>query len=283
MSFLYWVLLLSTIAGAGWLAYQYRIQVEKSRKLRLSLRDTAKRLDNPTVEHEEKAARHEENEAKLRTDLQLMDTVINTIPTPIYFKDEDGIFHGCNKVFSKLILGLTRDRIIGKRPQDLPEQIPPDLAATYQREEMKLEDKDGHHTFEAQVQCEDGERRDFLFSLAALEDAEGQPSGTVAVLSDLTEKNRAAQVQIQKEKLEGVLETAGAACHEFNQPLQALSGYMEIMEIKLKGREAADYIEKINAQIERMRDISDKLHGVTRYETTEYAGNTRIIDIHRSS
>ena len=110
------------------------------------------------------------------------------------------------------------------------------------------------------MHCADGKRRDFLFSLAPVTDSHGEIGGSVAVLSDLTDKNRAAQDRMNKEKLEGVLETAGAVCHELNQPLQALSGYTELM-----------------------RDITDKLQGVTRYETTDYAGNTKIIDIHKSS
>jgi hypothetical protein len=42
-------------------------------------------------------------------------------------------------------------------------------------------------------------------------------------------------------------------------------------------------IDKLTAQIERMRDITDKLQGVTRYETKDYAGNTKIIDIDKAS
>jgi hypothetical protein len=32
-----------------------------------------------------------------------------------------------------------------------------------------------------------------------------------------------------------------------------------------------------------MRDITDKLQGLTRYETRDYAGNTKIIDINKAS
>jgi PAS domain S-box-containing protein len=212
-----------------------------------------------------------------------MDTLINTMSNPIYFKDAAGILQGCNKVYSKQILGLTRDRIIGKPPAELTDQIPADLADVYQREEGKMIAKAGFHTFEAKVQCADGQRRDFLFNLAPVIDSQGELSGSVAVLSDLTGKNRAARDRMQKEKLEGVLETAGAVCHEFNQPLQALSGYTELLAMKLDGHDARADIENLSAQIERMRDITDRLQGITRYETTDYAGNTRIIDIRRAS
>jgi PAS domain S-box-containing protein len=193
------------------------------------------------------------------------------------------VFQGCNKVFAKKILGLTRDRIVGKRPQELPGQIPADLAAAYQREEYKMIDIAGFHSFESEVLCADGVRRDFLFSLAPVLDRLGKLDGSVAILSDLTEKNRAALHRMQKERLEGVLETAGAVCHEFNQPLQALSGYTELMAMKLEDHDARSYIDKLTTQIERMRDITDKLQGVTRYETKKYTGKTKIIDIHKAS
>ena len=55
------------------------------------------------------------------------------------------------------------------------------------------------------------------------------------------------------------------------------------MAMKLDGHEAHSYIDKITDQIDRMRDITDKLQGVTRYETKDYAGNTKIIDIQKAS
>ena len=34
---------------------------------------------------------------------------------------------------------------------------------------------------------------------------------------------------------------------------------------------------------QRMRDITDKLQGITRYETMDYAENSKILNIHQSS
>jgi len=283
MNFVFWIVCFVFLLAGGWGVHLLRRQNRKIRKLKRSLLEAHQKTHRQQETHTESKSTWEQTEDKLRGYLQLMDTLFNTIPNPIYFKDGQGYYQGCNKVFAQKILGLTRDRIIGKRTQELTDQIPADLAAAYQREELKMIDKAGFHAFEAPVQCADGKRRDFLFSLAPVLDLQGQLDGSVAVLSDLTEKNRAAQHRIQKEKLEGVLETAGAVCHEFNQPLQAISGYTELMAMKLADHEARPYIEKLTAQIERMRDITDKLQGVTRYETKDYAGNTKIIDIHKAS
>lgn len=283
MAIEWWILgVLASLLAAGW-AYLLRRQNLTIREINKSLLEAVQKKVDLEEKHTRNQTHWEQTEEKLRSYLQLMDTLMNTISNPIYFKDAEGVYQGCNKVFAKQILGLTRDRIIGKRPQDLPDQIPTDLATVCRHEEGKMTEKAGFHTFEAKVRCADGGLRDYLFSLAPVMDRHGELSGSVTVLSDLTDKNRAARSHLQKEKLEGVLETAGAVCHEFNQPLQALSGYTELMAMQLDGHAAQPFVEKLTAQIERMRDITGKLQGVTRYETTAYGDNTVIIDIHKAS
>jgi PAS domain S-box-containing protein len=253
-------------------------------KLQDALQEAGMEIGRLEENHCRKEVQREKTEERLRSYLKLLDALINTMSNPVCFKDEQGIFQGCNLVFAKQVLGLTRDRIIGNRAQDLPEQIPPDLEAIYQHHEMIMLKKGDFHAFEAQVQCSDGIRHDFLFSLAPIKNQKEQIIGSVAVLSDLTEKNRAIQDRLLKERLKSVLETAGGVCHEFNQPLQALSGNLEILAVKMADfPEALDHAERAMEQIERMRTITDKLQGITRYETLEYAGNIKIIDIQKSS
>ncbi len=275
-------LIIGLAAAAGLMTYRL---ARNQSKVAQALKEARQRISVMEEEHGQREIQRHATEEKLRSYLQLLDALLNTISNPIYFKDVDGVFQGCNKVFAKVILGLTRDRIIGKRQQDLPQQIPPDLAATYQRQEILMMEKGSFHTFEAPVQCADGPCRDFLFNLAPIQDNSGTAVGSVAVLSDLTDKNRAAEDRLQKEKLEGVLETAGGICHEFNQPLQALSGYIELLGVKLASGnpDVIIYLQKAMQQIERMRAITAKLQGITRYETMAYAGNNKIIDIARSS
>jgi PAS domain S-box-containing protein len=283
MELFMWILLCLMGCLGVWGAHRFQRQKQTLQRLRHSLRAAHQQIFEQENAHSQSKEQWAQTEERLRGYLQLLDTLINTIPNPIFFKDAQGVYQGCNNVFAKQVLGLTRDRIIGKRPQDLTDQIPADLAAAYQREEIKMIYKADFHTFETKVQCADGQRRDFLFSLAPVMDEEGRLSGSVAILADLTEKNSALRDRMQKEKLEGVLETAGAVCHELNQPLQALSGYTELIAMKLSGDETLPYARKIISQVDRMRDITLKLQSITRYETTDYAGLTKIIDINKAS
>lgn len=283
MALFMWMMLMLMGGLLVWGGARYRRQIQMLKRLRYSLRAAHQQLCEQKKVYTDDGKRWAHTEERLRAYLQLLDTLINTIPNPIFFKDTNGVYQGCNNVFAKQILGLSRDRIIGRRPQELNDQIPPDLAASYQREEIKMMHKASVHSFETEVQCADGNRRDFLFSLAPVIDEKGHISGSVAVLSDLTEKNHALRDRMQKEKLEGVLETAGAVCHELNQPLQALSGYAELISMNASGEKLLPYARQVIGQVDRMRDITHKLQRITRYETTDYAGLTKIIDIHKAS
>ena len=100
----------------------------------------------------------------------------------------------------------------------------------------------------------------FPFNTAPVAGEAPDQSGSVGVMLDLTEKNRAARERAQKEKFIGVLETAGAVCHELNQPLQVISGYAELMMVDLsRGDKHYELAEQILEQVERIADITGKL------------------------
>jgi PAS domain S-box-containing protein len=101
---------------------------------------------------------------------------------------------------------------------------------------------------------------------------------------DITERKRTEEERLKGEKLQAILEMAGAVCHELNQPIQAISGNSELMLMDLP--EDSPLYEKtktINGQIHRMGEITKKLMKITRYETEDYVGGTKIIDIEKSS
>ncbi len=86
---------------------------------------------------------------------------------------------------------------------------------------------------------------------------------------------------LEKEKLQGVLEMAGAVCHEINQPLQTIIGYSTLYQEKdsISSRE----LNYIKAQAARIGDITKRLSNITQYKTINYPGNTKIVDIWGSS
>jgi DNA-binding response OmpR family regulator len=88
---------------------------------------------------------------------------------------------------------------------------------------------------------------------------------------------------IEKEKLQGIIEMAGAICHELNQPLQVVSGISELVTMDIE--ENNPLYEKmimLQEQTERMGEITLKLTKITSYKTRKYLEN-KIVDIDQSS
>jgi len=87
---------------------------------------------------------------------------------------------------------------------------------------------------------------------------------------------------LQEEKLSGVLEMAGAICHELNQPMQVVSGYSELLMMDMeKDNMAHSYIKMVKEQTDKMGSITRKLMSITKYETQDYIEGSKIIDINK--
>jgi signal transduction histidine kinase len=119
---------------------------------------------------------------------------------------------------------------------------------------------------------------------------------TVGILTDLRERIRMeqrlldAQQKLQlSEKQALVAELAGAAAHELNQPLTSIIGYAQLIQRQSapKGDDAAPphlrAVGIILSEAERMAGIVKKIGKITRYETTDYVGSARIMDLDRAA
>jgi PAS domain S-box-containing protein len=100
---------------------------------------------------------------------------------------------------------------------------------------------------------------------------------------DISEHKQAQLELVKRKKMQGVIEMAGAVCHEMNQPLQVISGLCEL--IMMDADEAGpftDRLKTIRSQAGEMGRITGKLMGITRYRTKEHLED-RIIDIDEAS
>ena len=87
-----------------------------------------------------------------------------------------------------------------------------------------------------------------------------------------------------EEKLNGILEMTGTICHEFNQPLQVISGSAELLLQEIPGHSPGrDLAETIVEQALRLGAINRKLMKVTRYEKQPYIGSSTIVDLDKAS
>ncbi len=88
---------------------------------------------------------------------------------------------------------------------------------------------------------------------------------------------------LPEEKQALVSEIAGSAAHMLNQPLTSVMGYAELLRRRLPQGPALRAADTIVREAERMAAVVRKLSQVTEYETKDYVGEQRILDLDRSA
>ena len=139
--------------------------------------------------------------------------------------------------------------------------------------------EDNISIIEKEIKISDGAHY-FEVSLSKMLDISGKFEGIVAILNDMTHKKTAEMERIEIEKLQSAVETAGAACHELNQPLQIIMARLEMaLEAMTDQDTAYSNIEEIDKETARIQGILNRLQNITTYKTRNYAGSTKILDI----
>jgi DNA-binding response OmpR family regulator len=86
------------------------------------------------------------------------------------------------------------------------------------------------------------------------------------------------------EKLEGVLQMAGAVAHELSQPLTSLMGLVDLLLLQFQPSDPLHgRLCQIVNEAQRLGDLTKKIGRIVKYETRDYLGDTRIVDIDKAS
>jgi diguanylate cyclase (GGDEF)-like protein/PAS domain S-box-containing protein len=131
-----------------------------------------------------------QTEAALRQNIQFLQALLDTIPSPVFFKDIAGRYQDCNHLFAAHVLGVSKDQLIGRKIHELPNVIPPDLARLYDEHDQYLINNPGMQMYEAPVICASGQQRDFLFAKTLFRGTGDEVAGIVGVMLDITERRR---------------------------------------------------------------------------------------------
>lgn len=129
--------------------------------------------------------------------------LLDAIPCPVFYKDTDGRFLGCNSAFEKFF-GYTRNELVGKSSYELS---PPELARVYHETDMNLLRSGGEQVYELQVTHPDDNLRQMMFKKAVFGSRES--AGFVGVLTDITDLRKAeAELRESERRYREVVENA---------------------------------------------------------------------------
>jgi PAS domain S-box-containing protein len=177
-----------------------------------------------------------EAQRRFRESHQLLTTIVESIPDPVYAKDDTGRYLLANTATCAL-LGVEPAELLGARDRDF---LPPEIVERIEAAERRV-----LRTGEIGVEEEDiagrtRGRRTYLSTKAPLRNGSGRTVGLVGVSLDITHRKRAeeglraAKAEAERANL-AKSKFLAAASHDLRQPVQSLVLFMSLLKERLDG------------------------------------------------
>jgi PAS domain S-box-containing protein len=208
---------------------------------------------------------HKRAEIALRESEARLSSIIANSPLCIAFKDTDGRYLLVNKKYCETF-GLREDEVLGRTVHEL---FPEEHANAYweqKREVLKLgipveKEVDGATT---------GGTRHFLEIKFPILDPSGASLGLGAIAADITERVLLEEQLRQSQKMQAIGQLTGGVAHEFNNILQGIVGYLELLGTRIKNDPEADgLLEQAGEIAWRGAEITRSLLAFSRKQTLE--------------
>ena len=122
--------------------------------------------------------------------------LIDAMPVPVFYKDRDGRYLGCNSRYAE-VMGVEEGRLIGRTVQEL---WPSHLAEIYHRKDLELLEHGGRQEYESRVSIGDGQVLEVQFSKAVFRDENERPAGIIGAFLDISEHKRLVRVLAESEQ-----------------------------------------------------------------------------------
>ena len=197
--------------------------------------------------------RREKLELELSNRIEFDKVLLDTIPNPIYYKNVEGKFLGCNTSFTSLV-NCSRDEVIGKTAFDF---FPLPIATKNTLIDQELLNTFSTSTSEFTFYTTSNEMKHIILNKAVYKNIDGSVGGIVCIMDDMTERTQQRQFLIQQSKLAEMGDMIAAIAHQWNEPLVELSALVQDIETsyllnELKDNDVKSFVNDSMFQIKYM-------------------------------
>jgi len=213
-------------------------------------------------------------EQALRSEYAFRKSMEDSLMVGMRARDLQGRVTYANPAFLRMV-GYTAEELIGRAPP-MPYWTPEEMERTLTLHNNVLLGHAPREGFEVRLMHKNGKRFDALIYEAPLIDAEGQQTGWMGSIIDVTERKRAEELaRQQQEKLQITArlvtmgEMASTLAHELNQPLAAITSYNAGCLNKLESGDFTlpqlkEALGKLAVQAQRAGHIIRRVHDFVR-------------------
>jgi PAS domain S-box-containing protein len=129
---------------------------------------------------------HKEANRKLQEAVIFQQQLIDALPVPVFYKDSEGRYLGCNSSFEKFF-GQKREQVTGKSVYELS---PKEFADKYHEKDLALLQNPGIQIYEFTVKDTGGVVHNVIFHKATFLNRDGSVGGLIGAILDITDRKR---------------------------------------------------------------------------------------------
>ena len=219
-------------------------------------------------------------EKKLRQNKDLLNNIVEDIPAMICRFDDCGTISFVNKEYCAFF-DRTENYFLNKNYFSL---LPENKREYVKDQFSKLTPEDPVKTYEYEARTVAKETRWQRWMIRAIFESSGDVLFYQTIGYDITEQLQIQNEKKEKEKLTGIVELAGAICHEIRQPLQVIVGVSDLVAMKTPGDQSLEKeFSLLLREVDRINVSRHQLDNITRYETKPYIGKAKILDLNNTS
>jgi PAS domain S-box-containing protein len=196
----------------------------------------------------------DEIESRRRTEHRLS-TVLERIPNPVFYRDTDGTYLGCNAAFETMF-DQPREELIGHTSADIDNEL---LDMLGEETDDKLAETGENQRVERTISHEDGCIY-MRIHKAPFEDVDGDIAGIVGIVEDITEQRR--HEQELKEQAENLEILNQVTRHDIRNDLQVILGMTDILREHVD-EDGQEYLDTIIENSQHAVDLTQQARDLT--------------------
>lgn len=162
----------------------------------------------------------------------LFQAIIDNIPSPVYYKDTNGVYLIYNSAFREYF-NLGNGQFVGKNVFGLP--VRREEASFHDSTDKELLRSPGSRMYESVNVRPDGAIRYELIRKATFSNADGTVGGIVGMIIDTTEQKRMEEDLLKASNIQSLATLAGGIAHDFNNLLMAIVGNLSLAKMNVSG------------------------------------------------
>ena len=181
---------------------------------------------------------------ELKIQLNFIETLLNTIKNPIFYKDKKGHYIGCNDAFSNFT-GIEKKDLLGQTMYDVFRENEK-FFSIHESIEKKLFKNETADDYIMEYNIKN-KVKTVIISKSLYYNHQKSVEGILTVLHDITdivkiqnEKKQHDSFLIQQSKLAEIGEMINAIAHQWNEPLVEMSAIVQDLELEYKTSEISD-------------------------------------------